>query len=838
MKKFSWKPLLPHLLAIAIFLVVSVIYCLPALKGMMVNMHDLLGAKGMAQQSWEFKEKYGYIPNWTNSMFSGMPAYQILFEQTSKITLLYFHTLFTLGLPDPANLFFLACIGFYILCVTLKLKPWIGTLASLGYAFASYSAVIVTVGHVTKFAAMGYAPAILAGLILLTQRKYILGFMATMLFATLQVYQNHLQITYYTLLIAICLGVSFAIYTIKQKDFKHLFTTAGLALVAGVMGIASFGVMILPTNEYTKESMRGGRSELTSSAGKENKTKGGLDKDYAFTWSYGIDETLTFVLPTFKGGSSGSSELGGEDSKVVKAMQDNSLPQDAVNYFYQYMSAYWGPQPQGTSGTVYLGAIICLLFIVGLFVVKASEKGWIIAASIVGIILAWGNHFPAVNYFLFDHLPLYNKFRAPTMSLVIPQLTFPLLAALALQVLFYGNYDLTVMKQKLKWAGIASGALLSILILVYISGGFKSKNDAQTKESISGALTQMMAQQPNGKEQAATAATAIMNGLSADRKSLYGADLLRVILLFALAGAIVWFTVNKKIKPELALIVLTAAVFIDLITVDLRYLNSDKNYIDKEEFVAPFLPNAADLQIKKDTGYYRVFDQTTDPWNSSRCAYNHNSIGGYHPAKLALYQDLIENQLGKGNMEVFNMLNTKYFIVQGQGDKQQPMAQQNPNVYGNAWCVKSIKTVVNADAEMKALDSINKSVAIIDKREASKITVQPQFDSTASITFIQNLNDYLKYNFNANTNQFAVFSEIYYPYGWLAFVDGKETPIVKTNYLLRGISIPAGKHLIEFKFKPQTVVTGNLMGLILGILGYLVLLGGGFLMWKDYKKAQ
>ena len=836
MKKFSWKPLLPHLIAIAIFLVVSVIYCLPALKGMMVNMHDLLGAKGMAQQSWNFKEKYGYIPNWTNSMFGGMPGYQILFEQTTKITLAYFHTLFTLGLPDPASLFFLACIGFYILCVSLNIKPWIGTLASLGYAFASYSAVIVTVGHVTKFAAMGYAPAVIAGLILLTQRKYILGFMTTLLFATLQVYQNHLQITYYTLLIAICLGVSFAIYTIKQKDFKHLFTTAGLALVAGVMGIASFGVMILPTNEYTKESMRGGRSELTSSAGKANKTQGGLDKDYAFTWSYGIDETLTFVLPAFKGGSSGASELGGENSNVVKAMQDNNLPADAVNYFYQYMSAYWGPQPQGTSGTVYLGAIICLLFIAGLFVVKWNEKGWIIAASVVGIILAWGNNFPAVNYFLFDHLPLYNKFRAPTMSLVIPQLTFPLLAALALQILFYGNYDLTAMKKQLKFSGIAAGALLAVLIFVYVGGSFKSKNDAQTKEGINGAIAQMMAQQPNGKEQAVTVSNAIMNGLSADRKSLYGGDLLRVILLFAFAGAIVWFTVNKKLKPELALIILTAATFIDLITVDLRYLSSDKNYIDKEEFIAPYQPNAADLQIKQDTSYYRVFDQTSDPWNSSRCAYNHNSIGGYHPAKLALFQDLIENQLGKSNMEVFNMLNTKYFIVQGQGDKQQPMAQKNPNTYGNAWLVKSIKEVANADAEMKALDSVNKSVAIIDKREAGKITAQPQFDSTASITFLQNLNDYLKYDFNANTNQFAVFSEIYYPFGWVAFVDGKETPIVKTNYLLRGISIPAGKHVIEFKFQPQSVKTGNLMGLILGILGYIVLLGGGFLLWKDYKK--
>jgi hypothetical protein len=831
MKKFNWKPLLPHLLAIGVFLVVSVFYCLPALKGMMVNMHDLLGAKGMAQQSWEFNEKYGYVPNWTNSMFSGMPGYQILFEQTTKITLLYFHYIFTFGLPDPANFFFLACIGFYILCVTLNIKPWIGTMASLAYAFASYSAVIVTVGHVTKFAAMGYAPAVLAGLILLTQRKYVLGLMATVLFATLQIYQNHLQITYYTLLIAICLGIGFLVTCIKAKDYKHLFSTLGLALVAGAIALGSFAVMILPTNEYTKESMRGGRSELTPKKGKSNTTKNGLDKDYAFTWSYGIDETLTLVLPTFKGGSSGSSELGGENSKVVKAMQDNNMPQDAINYFYQYMSAYWGPQTSGTSGTVYLGAIICMLFIIGLFVVKASDKGWIIAASIIGIVLAWGNHFPAVNYFLFDHLPLYNKFRAPTMSLVIPQLTFPLLAALALQVLFYGKYDLNAMKEKLKWGGIAVGALLAVLIFVYVSGNFKSPNDAQLKDGITNALSQ----QGGNKEQAATTSTAIMSGLTADRKGLYGSDLLRVIFFMALAGVVIWYTINKKIKPELALIVLTAATFVDLITVDLRYLKSD-NYVDKDEFVAPFLPNAADLQIKQDTSYYRVFDQTTDPWNSSRCAYNHNSVGGYHPAKLALYQDLIENQLGKGNMEAFNMLNTKYFIVQGQGNNAAPVAQQNPGAYGNAWLVKSIKQVANADAEMTALDSVNNSVAIIDKREASKITAQPQYDSTASITFKQNLNDYLKYESNAATNQFAVFSEIYYPYGWIATVDGKETPIVRTNYLLRGINVPAGKHTIEFNFKPHTVALGNLLGLILGIVGYIVLLGGAFLLWRNYKK--
>ncbi|MDR0792886.1 MAG: hypothetical protein LBE82_06225, partial [Chitinophagaceae bacterium] len=428
MKNFNWKNVYPHLIAIGVFLLVAIIYCMPAMKGMIVNMHDGLAWRGMAQQSLEFKEKYGYFPFWTNSMFGGMPTYQIAGGSYSVIfSLHYFQNIMTLGLPEPISLFFIASVCFYILCCTLRMRPLVGIIASLAYTYASYDAIIVNVGHVTKFAVMGYAPAVIAGLLLLTQRKYALGFIVTLIFSTLFLYPNHVQIVYYTFLTCVCLGIFFAVYAIKHKEIKHLLTVVGLAAVAGAIAVATFLPELLPTNEYAKESMRGGRSELTASgaqdANKSVKTKGGLDKDYAFNWSYGIGETMTFILPAYRGGSSGPTEFGGgENSKAVEAMRNAGFPDEVVNNVYGYLSAYWGEQTSGTSGPVYFGVLICLFFIMGLFIVKDWNKGWIIAATVLGLILAWGKNFQAINYFLFDHLPFYNKFRAPSMAMVIPQL--------------------------------------------------------------------------------------------------------------------------------------------------------------------------------------------------------------------------------------------------------------------------------------------------------------------------------------------------------------------------------------------------------------------------------
>ncbi len=838
MKNFNFKNMLPHAIAVAIFLVIAVVYCLPIFQGMVVSQHDMLGSRGMMQQSIEFFEKNGTYPLWTNSMFGGMPTFQILFGATYNIGIGWMHSLFTLFLPSPASLFFLSCICFYILTQVLKLNPWIGILGALAYSYASYNAIITMVGHVTKFATMGYAPLVLAGIILLMQRKYIWGFAVTLIATNMFFNQNHVQIVYYFMLLIVCLGITFLIQKFKTKDFKHLISAATLAFVAVAISACSFAVILLPTKEYAKETMRGGRSELTLGVKKENLSEGGLKKDYAFQWSYGKEETLTFILPNYSGSSNDPAEFG-ENSKVIAALQESGLPNEGINYFYRFMSPYWGDQPN-TAGPVYLGAIICMLFIIGLFIVPKKYLCWLIPGTIIGIVLAWGSNFAAVNYFLFDHLPAYNKFRAPSMAMVLPQFTFALIASLAVQQIFYGKLDQGLLFKKLKYAAISCGAVLVLLTAVYFMSSFTNDKTKEIKKSITEQLAQSMAQgkqpTPEMTNQANTLATSFNKALIEDRKGLFGSDLFRLILFFAIGGAIIWLGVKKKINPVTAISLLALISFIDLITVSSRYLNKSK-YATPEDYLSGFTPTAADNQIKSDTSYFRVFDQAGgDPFQDSRTSYFHNSVGGYSPAKLGLYNDLIEHQLSKGNMEVFNMLNTKYFIVGGQNN--QPMAQMNPGANGPVWFVKTLKYVNNADEEMLALDSLHsKDTAVLDKREKSKVTAEPVFDSSASIQLIKNLNDNITYQSKAATNQFAVFSEIYYPNGWKAYIDEKETPIVKVDYAFRGLNIPAGNHTIRFTFAPPSYNLGNTLSLIAGIISLISLLICAFLLFRQTKKA-
>ena len=838
MKNFNFKNLLPHAIAVVLFLIIAVVYCLPVFQGMVVSQHDMLGTRGMTQQSIEFYEKYGNYPLWTNSMFGGMPTFQIVFGAKYNIGIGWMHNLFTLFLPSPASLFFLSCICFYILTQVLKLKPWIGILGALAYAFASYNAIITMVGHVTKFATMGYAPLVLAGIILLMQRKYIWGFALTLISTTLFFSQNHVQIVYYFMLLFVFLGISFLIRIFQTKDFKHLLTAAGLALAAILISAGFFAVILLPTKEYAKETMRGGRSELTLGVKKDNLSAGGLKKDYAFQWSYGKEETFTFILPNYSGSSNDPSEFG-ENSKVIGALQESGLPNEGINYFYRFMSPYWGDQPN-TAGPVYLGAIICMLFIAGLFLVPKKYLCWLIPGTLIGIVLAWGSNFAAVNYFLFDHLPALNKFRAPSMAMVLPQFTFALTACLALQQIFYGQLSENILFKKLKYAAISCGAVLVILTGIYFMSSFTNEKTREIKKSITEQLAQSMSQgkppTPEMTNQANTLAANFNKALIEDRKGLFGSDLIRLFILVVLGGGIVWLGAKKKINPIAAIGLLALISFIDLITVSSRYLNKSK-YATPEDYLAGFTPTAADNQIKADTSYFRVFDQAGgDPFQDSRTSYFHNSIGGYSPAKLGLYNDLIEHQLSKGNMEVFNMLNTKYVIVNGQNN--QPMAQLNPGANGPVWFVKGLKYVNNADEEMLALDSLHsKDTAVLDKREQSKVTVTPQYDSTASIQLIKNLNDNITYQSKAATNQFAVFSEIYYPNGWKAYIDEKETPIVKVDYALRGLNIPAGNHTIRFTFAPPSYNLGNILNLIAGIVSILALLICAFLIFRQSKKS-
>lgn len=823
MKKFEFKTILPHLIAVIVFIVVAAVYCKPALEGKVLEQHDIIGWKGMAQQSYEFKEKTGHFPLWTNSMFSGMPGYQIALDSQSGISAYYLHYIFTLGLPKPISFFFLACICFYFLCIVAGANPWLGILGGLSYAYATFDPIIVAVGHDTQMLSIGYAPAVLAGLLLLFNKKYWAGFAVTTVFASLMVMQNHIQIVYYLLIIALIMYVTFLIKSVREKQLNAAIKAGVLGLVAGIIGLANTAIILFPTYDYAKESMRGGRSELTLSD-TTVKSKGGLDKDYAFRYSLGLPETFTFMVPALYGGGNGSDEFK-PDTKFTEQFSSLGVPaEQAIQYENAY--SYWGEQP-GTSGPVYLGAVICLLFILGAVYLKGWIRWWLISASAVGVILAWGSNLSSFNYFLFDYLPFYNKFRAPTMALVIPQLCFPLMGVLAVSK-FSKHLGEEETKKKLKLAAIITGVLLALMAAFYFNASFEGPNDKALKQNFQQSFLQQVPQgqpvPPQLQQQADQTSSSLISALQSDRRSHMGGDLLRSLILMALVLGLLWFWTNKKISDKIVFAGLIVLSGFDLLGIATRYLNSDK-YIDKSDFESAFLPSPADQQILQDPDHanFRVFNQTVDPFNDASTSYHHNSVGGYHAAKLALYQDLITHQLGNGNMEVFNMLNTKYFIMPDPQTRR-PVARLNPDAFGNVWFVKGVKIVPGPNEEMLALDNTDlRDTVVVEDKYKSQILQQPQPDSSATIQLVQNLNDEIQYGYQSTTPQVAVFSEIYYPRGWNVYLDGKKVDYFRANYVLRGMYLPAGNHKIEFKFEPGAYKAGETITVIATFLTLLII---------------
>jgi hypothetical protein len=841
MNKGLFQKLLPHIIAVVVFLLVAVLYCKPVLEGRVVNQHDILGWKGMAQQSIEYKEKHGHYPLWTNSLFSGMPAYTVAMEPSHKVQTIYLYEVFNLFLPKPANFFFLACICFYFLCGVLRIKPWIGIMAALAFAYSTYDPIIIEVGHDTKMRAIALAPAVIGSLLLILQRRYLWGAALFALFFGFQVATQHLQIIYYTGLTIGFLIIAYLVYNWKKESIKTFASSMAIALGAAVIGFFSYAVIMIPVNEYAKETMRGGRSELTDTTNAANKSKNGLDKDYAFNWSYGKTETLTFIVPGIFGGGSAGNEFSGSTAFTEKMTEAGMPEEQAIQYENNY--SYWGAQELGTSGPVYLGAVICFLFILGMVYLKSWHKWWIIAATVLGILLAWGKHFAAFNYFLFDYLPLYNKFRAPTMALIIPQLTFPLTAALVLNQLTDEDVAKEKLWNKFKLGVYITAGLLAILVVLYTSLSYKGASDKLIADNFSNAMLSQAARggqvTPQMQDQAHSFGQSLVQALQKDRKSHFGGDLFRSFAFIALAVLLVGAFLKNKIKPLILIIGLLLLSSIDLLGVAGRYLN-DESFVDSDEYESAFVATEADKQILADPAKpFRVFDQTDPqgPFQGSRASYFHNSVGGYHPAKLGLYQDIIEHQLSKGNMQVYSMLNTKYFISQ---DPQsgQTFAQINPQAFGPAWLVKSIKFVPTADAEMGALNTVSlRDTAVAQQRFASLVKQQPQFDSTATLKVAEYLNDKITYNFSSASNQFAVFSEVYYPHGWNAYIDGQKADYIKVDYVLRGMSIPAGKHTIEFRFEPQSYKTANTLMLVASLLTFALLIAAIVFEYLRKKKA-
>lgn len=835
MKKGLFAKLLPHLIALVVFLVVAVLYCQPALEGKVVNQSDVTHWKGSIHQSQVYKETHGQYPLWTNALFSGMPANQIGMPGNNLLPW-YLHTVLTLDLPLPIQHFFLACICFYFLCCVLRINPYIGIFGALAYAYSTYNAVILSVGHETKMWSIAYMAALLGAILLIYERrKYWIGAAVTGLITSVLIAVNHPQIDYYFFLIVAIMSVFYIVRWIKAKDFSHLGKAIGFTVVAGVIGLLVNSVNFLSTLEYQKHTIRGGSGELAEK--QEGDAKDGLTKDYAFDYSLGLAEPIVMMVPRAFGGSSDKEEVSQEESKAIEALR--GLPQQLQQQMP--LSYYWGGIG-GTSGPPYVGALICFLAIIGFFILDNRFKWWILAASVLAILMSWGEYFLGFNTLLYNYLPLYNKFRAPSMILVIPQLLLPLMAVLAISKVV-AEKDKHQFMPYFKKGLIGVGAVIILLFACYMAFDYKSQRDQEILKQVAS----------SGQPQVTEAFRSFYDGLVDDRKGLMLGDLFRTIGFCLLGAGVLYLAIRKILNPLLIGLALSAIVLIDLLPVNSNYLGHEE-YQEPTENEAGFVPNQMDNEILADKSYFRVFN-LYNPFNENFTAYHFNAVGGYHPAKLRIYQELIEKQLSQelsiaantlqtnpagldsARLPALNMLNTKYIIAKDPNTGQTQFKQQNNGALGPVWLVRSLKVVPDAKAEMAAFATLNpRDTAVMQQSFRSQITGAANWTAQGTIKLDKNDNDIAEYSFNSNEEQFAVFSEVYYDAGWKAFIDGREAPIVKVNYVLRGLQVPAGAHRIVFKYEPQDFYTGKKLTTIFTIALLLLIAAAIFFEWRNWKK--
>ena len=793
MKNLNLKSILPHLTAIIIFVLISTIYFSPVLEGKRLEQQDIKQHKGMSEEIAQHRNNFGEEPLWTNSMFSGMPAYQISVLYKKNL-ISYFSKIFKLYLPAPIGTVFLYLLGFYFLIVTLGIDYRLAIIGAIAFAFSSYFFIIIEAGHNAKAHAIGYLAPILASVLMVYRGKLYLGSALTAFFTALMVNANHLQITYYLVLLLIILGLVQLLRAIKEKSLPNFLKQISFLIIAGLLGASTSASRLLTTMEYGKESTRG-KSELNTNA---NNQTSGLDVDYATAWSYGKAESLTLLIPNFHGGASGGAL--GTDSETYKLFK-NSAQSNQAKQIIKQLPLYWGNQPF-TSGPVYAGAICCFLFVLALFLQKGYTPLWILSSIVLMLALSWGKNFMPLTDFFLNYFPGYNKFRAVSTTLVIVELLIPLLAIMALNKLVTeGKSDKITSALKYSF-GITAGLCLMFALIPNLFFDFVSQNDQQYGEALA-------------------------NALQLDRVSLLQSDAFRSFIFITLAFIALWLYLSKTLKKGLLITIIGVLIIGDMWSVNKRYLNTE-NFKPKRKVEQPFSLTPADQQILRDTDLsFRVYNTTVSPFNDAFTSYYHKSIGGYHGAKLQRYQELIDFHISKGNMQVLNMLNTKYFIVNGQSS---PIAQLNINALGNAWFVEEIIEAQNADDEIKLLGQINTAKqALVDVRFKKPITTT---DSTASIKLTQYRANHLVYQSSSKTDQFAVFSEIYYDKGWNAYIDGQSVPHIRVNYILRGLSIPSGNHKIEFKFEPKTYQLGENISLASSILLLLFLLG---VLYKQFK---
>lgn len=816
----------PHVAAFLLFVCISFMYFSAILEGKQLIGHDTESWVYMAKETIDYNATHKDVALWTNSMFGGMPTYQISMSQPYNV--MQFVDDVVRVFPGAVYYLMLYLIGFYILLLSFRLNPWLAMIGAIAFAFASYNFIIIGAGHNSKAITIAYMAPLIGSVFMTFRRKLLLGGLLTTIFLGLAIRANHVQILYYTVIILLFLGVVELIFSIKEKEFKEFLKSSGMLLAAAAVAIGMNATALMTTYDYSKATMRGDSNGLTVDT---QNSQHGLNKDYITQWSYGVDETMTLLIPNFKGGASGGTLSA--DSETGKKLASLGAPDVDKILKENQFPLYWGSQPF-TSGPVYIGAIICFLFVLGFFLVDKRVKWWLLPMIALTLMLSWGKNFMWLTDIFINYIPLYNKFRTVSMTLVATGFGMTLMAMLALKEVFAEKTDKQkLIKPVLVSAAIVGGIALIFALIPSLSGSFTSAADAQFQGNNA----------------------FLRETLPLDRAAMLRSDAIRSLMLVLISAGMIWLYAKNYLKQKVAYVLFGIIILGDMASVDKRYLNDD-NFQRPRHIENLIQPSTADKIILEDKSQYRVLDATVDVFQNAAPSYFHKNIGGYHAAKLRRYQELINMQITKeigqlfaafgrvkstdqisntlDSLGVLNMLNMKYLIY---NKDAAPIV--NPYANGNAWFISNIRVAGNANEEMKLVGEINtKKEMVVDKSFMSQLPAKLVADSSAHIALMKYEPNQLIYNFSSKTDQVAVFSEIYYDKGWDAYINGKMVPYVRANYLLRAMPLKAGNYEIEFKFEPKSYSIGNTIALISSILLLLMIIGFVYMQWINSKKTK
>lgn len=799
----------------AIFVIASAIYFMPALQGKIVYGGDNINGTAALQESFNFYNETGESTLWTNSMFSGMPNIQMGgYRLAARKILAPCYLFFRWGARNVYFIMLFYLLAFYLLLRTFKVDKWLSLAGAFATSLSSYFFVIIAATHNAKCIAITWMTLVTVGFLLMFRKQYGWGAILTMLFIPMGFF-DHPQMGYY---ICMLIGILFCAeaYThIKEKRWKDLGIATAVFAVSFAVGMGIGGASFIATQEYASQTMRGGHSDLQKESDTYNKVQNGLDLDYATAWSYGIDETMTLLIPDYMGAASGYNV--GTNSVLYKELTQAGVPKQSARQFCEHAPTYWGEQPF-TAGPVYAGAIVCFLFLLGLIIVKGPYKWALLIATVFSVLLSWGHNFMPLTELFFQYFPMYNKFRAVSSILIVAEITMPLLGFMAVQTIVSHSGNTAAQRRDRIAIYISAGITAGVCLLFALFGGrmldFTCSGDRQFASQLPDFAYQALLDQ---------------------RAAMLQADAWRSFAFIAAAVVLLWIYMRKGVKTIWLGIALTVLVIADMWPVAKRFCN-DGNFVTAKQRDKSFAMYPYEKELLKDTTYYRVLNLTTNTFNEARTSYYLHSVGGYHAAKLRRYQDLIDEHLSKMNWNVINMLNTKYLIVQGRDG--QPVAQLNPGAMGNAWFVDSLLVVNTANEESDALNYLDlHRVAVLDRQfESFATTTATLADTTAHITFCSYAPNRLVYRSCSEVAKTAVFSEIYYPFGWKVTVDGVPQEHFRVNYTLRALNVPAGEHEIVFSFEPDSIRKGNLLSVICIII--LFLTTAGTIGWTIYKRLR